>query len=125
MCATGRGSTPLSGEAATFWHFISEGLDEANRTVDLRRCERIRRPRPVIERFNEQAPTADSEVVWWRTTRASEERFVLALSDFAYVVVVADRGTYALPWTAYYVEHEHRRRKLRRDFEQYWLGRKS
>lgn len=39
---------------------------------------------------------------------------ILALEDFSYVVVVAVRKDYALPWTAYAVQHEHRRRKLQR-----------
>src|SRR5690625_5054274 len=37
------------GKPATFWHMISEGSVEAERTPDLRRCERIAWPRPVIE----------------------------------------------------------------------------
>jgi hypothetical protein len=45
---------------------------------------------------------------------------VLALEDFSYVVIVADRGDYVLPWTAYYVEHSHRRNKLRKEYESYW-----
>ncbi len=37
--------------------------------------------------------------------------------DFSYVVVLADRGEYVLLWTAYCVEQEHRRQKLRREYE--------
>lgn len=34
---------PLShGKEATFWHFISEGETEADRLIDMRRCECIR-----------------------------------------------------------------------------------
>lgn len=33
---------------ATFWHMITEGADESNRQPDLRRCERIRWPRPSL-----------------------------------------------------------------------------
>jgi len=45
---------------------------------------------------------------------------LLALVDFSYLVVVVDRGSYVLPWTAYYVEQEHSRTKLRTEFEAYW-----
>src|SRR4030066_170192 len=37
------------GKEATFWHLISEGKSEKDRLPDLRRCERIRWPRPIIE----------------------------------------------------------------------------
>lgn len=41
---------PLSqGKEATFWHMISEGENEDERLPDLRRCERIRWPKPTIE----------------------------------------------------------------------------
>lgn len=37
------------GKEATFWHLISEGQVEDKRVPNLRRCERIRWPRPIIE----------------------------------------------------------------------------
>ncbi len=78
---------------------------------DLRRCERIRWPRSIIE-------GADTKYVKsWKNSRKGEERLVLALEDFSYVVVLADRSDYVLLWTAYCVEYEHRRRKLREEYE--------
>lgn len=112
------------GKAATFWHFISEGTEEAERLPDLRRCERIRWPRPVMEAFAEEAPAADAPLLWWKSWRGTNESYVLALSDFSYVVVVADRGDFVLPWTAYCVEREHRQNKLRKEYETYWLSQK-
>ena len=101
----------IKGKEATFWHIISEGEVENERLPDLRRCERIRWPRPIIEaiKFN--------HVKWWRNKRKDETRIVIALEDFSYVVVLADRGDYVLLWTAYCVEQEHRRRKLRKEYE--------
>jgi hypothetical protein len=64
-------------------------------------------------------------VVWWETTRKRERRIVVALPDFSYVVVLANRKGYVLPWTAYPVEREHRRKKLRRECEEFWAGQKS
>ncbi len=34
---------------ATFWHIIQEGKKEEERIPDLRRCERIRWPKAIIE----------------------------------------------------------------------------
>jgi len=47
------------GKEATFWHFIQEGPEEAERMPDLRRCERIRWPRKVIDRFEEKNPSPE------------------------------------------------------------------
>lgn len=105
---------------ATFWHFISEGETEADRKVDLRRCERIRWPKPVMEAFPNTKPDDQSPILWWKSKRRTNERYVLALPDFSYVVVVDDRGDYVLPWTAYTVEKDHRREKLRREYDSYW-----
>ena len=98
-------------KAQHFWHIISEGMTEDERLPDLRRCERIRWPRPMIEAI------ALSHIKWWRNRRKEEERIVIALDDYSYIVVLADRGDYVLLWTAYCVEQEHTRRKLHREYE--------
>lgn len=112
------------GKAATFWHFISEGKVEADRLPDFRRCERIRWPKPVMESFDGSQSKAESHIVWWKSLRGTNESYVLALADFSYVVVVADRETYVLPWTAYCVAQPHRQNKLRKEYENYWKAQK-
>jgi hypothetical protein len=103
---------PVShGKEATFWHLTSEGKDEANRTPDLRRCERIRWPRPIIE-------LADAKgVKVWASIRNNERRIHLWLESEDYLVVLADRGDYLLPWTAFLITRDHTRRKLQKDYE--------
>jgi hypothetical protein len=113
------------GKSATFWHMISEGSVEADRTPDMRRCERIAWPRPMMDEFDDAAPgTTGCQALWWTELRGTETRYHLAPDDFSYVVVVADRGAFVLPWTAYYVEHAHRREKLRKKWRDHW-ARKS
>jgi len=102
------------GKEAAFWHLVSEGDVEELRTLDLRRCERIRWPRPMIE-----AVANGGRVKCWKNTRGKDQRAVIALEDFSYVVVLADRGKYVLLWTAYCVEKNHRRRKLEKEFKAY------
>lgn len=104
----------IEGKEATFWHIISEGEVEDERLPDLRRCERIRWPRPMIEAIN----TGNVKV--WKNIRRKEERIVIALEDFSYVVVLADRSDYILLWTAYCVEKEHTRQKLEKEYIAYW-----
>jgi hypothetical protein len=102
------------GKEATFWHMIQEGDIEEERTPDLRRCERIRWPKPVIEHDNDPA------IKIWRNKRGREERVCLWFAQENYLVILADRGEYILPWTAYLVEQPHRQRKLMREYEEYW-----
>ncbi len=109
---------PLThGKEATFWHMIQEGSVEEERTPDFRRCERIRWPRPIIEHDN------DSAVKIWRNERGREERVCLWFEQENYLVILADRGEYILPWTAYLVEQPHRQRKLLKEYESYWRSR--
>lgn len=101
------------GKEATFWHMIQEGNIEDDRTPDFRRCERIRWPRPVIEHND------DSAIRIWRNQRGNEVRVCLWFAQENYLVILADRGDYILPWTAYLVEQPHRQRKLQREYEEY------
>ncbi len=100
----------LDNKEATFWHIISEGPEEEQRTPDLRRCERIRWPRPVIEH------DTDSAVRYWQNKRGKEKRIVLWLYDSDYVVVLAVRKGYVVLWTAYPVSWSHTRKKLMKEY---------
>jgi len=109
---------PLThGKEATFWHMIQEGAIEDERIPDLRRCERIRWPRPIIEHVRAPAVKA------WSNQRKGEKRICLWLEHEDYLVILADRGDYILPWTAYLVEQPHRKRKLLKEYEDFQLGR--
>jgi hypothetical protein len=106
---------PLTcGKEATFWHMTSTGKVEADRIPDLRRCERIRWPKPLIE--NSQDPA----VKYWVSMKGHEDRIHIWLENEDYVVILADRGEYLLPWTAFLVTWEHTRRRLRKEYENYW-----
>ena len=78
-----------------------------------------------METFPDRRPTAEDRIVWWMNQRRGEWRYVLALPDFSYLVVVADRGEYVLPWTHYVITYPNERRAKRREYEAYWAGQKS
>ena len=106
---------PLTlGKESTFWHFISEGKIEKDRIPDLRRCERIRWPKPIIENV------PNPQIKWWMTVKSKEERIHIWLEEEDYVVVLADRKTYLLPWTAFLITYKHTKRKLSKEYEAYW-----
>lgn len=115
-CKIGLKRHPVeNGKECTFWHFISEGKTEAERLPDLRRCERICWPRPMIEQESiRQLPV-------WSQLRNGERRIAISVEDFSYVLILAERqtqnGLMYLPWTAYFVEHEHRRNKYRKEWQ--------
>ncbi len=101
------------GKECTFWHFISKGSAESIRTPNLSRCERIPWARPTIEH------ESDSSIKIWENKRRNEDRILIYLEPEAYLVILAKRKGYLLPWTAYIIEQEHRRRKLLREYEAY------
>jgi len=98
---------------------IQEGSSEEERTPDFRRCERIRWPRPIIDHHDDKTIK-----VWWNQRRG-EKRICLWFEHENYLVILADRGEYILPWTAYLVDRPHRQRKLQREYEKYCRGLKS
>ncbi|MZI94722.1 hypothetical protein F9817_16195 [Vibrio sp. CAIM 722] len=101
------------GKSATFWHMTSTGNEEDERIPDFRRCERIRWPKPVIE--NDQEP----ELKIWAEPKGKNQRIHIWYEDEGYLVVLDDRGEYILPWTAFYVEHEHQRTKYIKRWKRY------
>ena len=40
----------------------------------------------------------------WKNVRGRNERIVIALDDFSYIVVLEDRKEYVMLWTAYPIE---------------------
>ena len=103
----------IQGKEATFWHMISEGAVEADRLPDFRRFERIRWPKPFIEN------AADPALKVWRESRKGSTRVHIWFSEAQCLVVLDERETYILPWTAYPVDQIHEQRKLERRWEKY------
>ena len=101
------------GRWAAFWHIVQEGSAEADRTPDLRRCERIRWIRWVIENA-----TAHPEIDEWRNERQRERNTLLWYRE-EYLVVMARRRNYWLLKTAYCTEQRRRIAKLRSERDAY------
>lgn len=104
------------GKEAGFWHLIQEGKEEDERVPNLRRCERIRWPRPVIEHGDEV-----SIMVWpnLRYTKAGIQRSIcLWLQEHEYLVILRIRRNEVLFWTAYSVTEDHKKRKLLREYQE-------
>ncbi len=116
----------LEGKSATFWHFVTEGDIEADRTPVRERIERIGWPKAIIV---ESEATPSRALVWTnerrRSGHAKSERWIIALGDFSYVVILDDRGEFVLPWAAYPVSETHRRRRLEKEYNDWKNAQKS
>jgi len=102
------------GKEAGFWHCVSEGANEGDRTPDLRRCERIAWIRFAIESEN------DPRIDCWTNVRGGEVRHLIWLQE-EFLVVLAERTrqrdgfAYLQLITAYCTPEEARKSKLRKE----------
>ncbi|MDE0031252.1 MAG: hypothetical protein OXU42_17855 [Deltaproteobacteria bacterium] len=90
------------GRWASFWHLVQQGHAEDERTPDLRRCERLRWIRWVIQNAGKHP-----EIDEWRNTRTNETNTLLWYRE-EYLVVLAQRQNSWLLKTAYCTD-QHRR----------------
>ncbi len=103
----------VDGLHRTFYHITHEGEDENNRQPDIRRMERIRFPKFVIENH------AHNEILMWKNKRGKDDRILLFNKIENYVVVLTERNNFYLFITAYLIETEHRKNKLLKEYEEY------
>jgi hypothetical protein len=103
------------GKGFAFWHVISEGEKEEDRTPDLRRCERIRWIAWMLLR----AANGDEQLLSWNSSRTQRrgtvERLVLFCEENKYTVVLEERDEYFLLVTAYPVS-DRRATKLKAEY---------
>lgn len=107
----------FDGKPYTFWHIISEGKVENERLPDLRRCERIKWPRVIIEN------NSDKGIKVWKNKRRNKKgkkqnRICLCLGNWEYIVVLAVRKKFLILWTAYPISTKRRKFQLRREYEE-------
>lgn len=103
----------MNGLHCTFYHITHEGKDEANRTPDIRRMERIRYPKFLIEQ------DSHPEILIWENRRGKDKRILIFNKRENYIVVLAKRKEFYLFITAYVVETPHRKRSLLKEYETY------
>lgn len=103
----------VAGKAYTFYHMTHTGKQEDDREPDLRRCERIGFPRPMIDNSNHPYLKV------WRKNHKGHNRILIYHEEEEYLVVLEDRGQYILPWTAYLVTYKNQRRRLMEEYEAY------
>jgi hypothetical protein len=106
---------PMShGKGFGFWHLISKGESEEERTRDLRRCERLRWIGWIIKNVKTNA-----DILWWENQRGSSTHVVLWLKSAKFAVILAKRKDYYLLKSAYPV-YSDREKSFEREWKQYW-----
>ena len=107
------------GKEAGFWHCTSEGREESNRTPALRRCERIEWIRAIIENS-----THPSIHVWDNIRRGETNTLLWYREEFLVVLAQRTRSRDGFRYyqliTAYDTPEEHRKRKLRKEKDEFF-----
>lgn len=106
-----RWEKPYKNKHFCFWHIISEGYVEEERTPDMRRCERVGWVNFVVSNVD------DHQKIWcWENRRSSSKgnktRTILYLHEERYVVVLEERREAYYLITTFCVERQHRHEKL-------------
>lgn len=102
-----------------FWHLIQRHDCRAqDRIPDLRRCERIPWPKPIIEH-----PTDKAVSVWKNARKKRNRRFqtrvLLWLEKLDYIVILAERPREMVLITAYCTDIKSQREKLIKERDKY------
>ncbi|MBD3330812.1 oxidoreductase [Candidatus Peregrinibacteria bacterium] len=96
------------GKENTFWHITSAGKEEEERIPDFSKCERIR----WIDYYINEANNDNESIVIWE-----EDRKVKISNDqWDYVIILIPTRNCYLLLTAYPVEREHRRLKIKKSY---------
>jgi len=113
-------------KAYTFYHVTHEGEDEANRTPDLRRCERMPWALPTVEQCD-----AWNLRIWPQVRQGkggTKNRLCIWLQmeeEADYIVILDIRDRYKLLWTTFVPEYPHEKRKKQKEYEAWLKTQKS
>lgn len=103
----------VDGIHRTFYRITHEGEDENDRKPDIRRMERIRFPKFCIE------SCPHDHLLIWKNKRGKDTRILIFNEEEGFLIVLTERKGFNLFWTAYYIEKNHRKRKLIDEYKAY------
>ena len=113
-------SRMIDGKEAVFWHITSKNdMDTGKREPDIRRCERITWPKPIVEH------SGDKNVSIWESQRKKtnsqrQTRILIWLEHLDYIVVLAVRPRVVILVTAYCTDFESHKKKLKKERDDYY-----
>lgn len=97
-----------------FYHVTCKNYNDQNdREPDLRRAERIRWIRPIIENYKKCNDCNDcSGVLHWEEPYKNTTRIYFLLKDERFLVILEPRNTYYVIITAFYIDYDRKLREL-------------
>ena len=111
----------IDGREEAFWHVTCQDYSHKHeRSPDLRRCERIRWIRKLIENNDcnqEECIFCDGIKVW--NEADNKNRIHILFENERYMVVLEPRNNYYLLITAFYFDQDHALRKKLNKYEKY------
>lgn len=102
------------GRHFTFWHLISEGPTEDERTPDFRRCERIAWVAWTISNA-----IKNPGISYWESKRPGSTNVVLWYEEGQFAVILAKRKKYFVLLSAYQIVDERRIKSFERERDDY------
>jgi hypothetical protein len=100
----------VNGKEQTFHHITTEG-EEPNRTISIPRCERILWNKSIIE-ANHFAIK-----IWKARYPKNQLRTIIWFEEKDYVIILREAREYCVFITAYPIDYNHTKRKLRKSYE--------
>jgi hypothetical protein len=102
------------GKCEGFWHITSSFDEQTNqRNPDLRRCERVPWPKPIVNN------SADPLVSIWENIRGKKSNIMIYLESHDYLIVLIKRKNVFVLATAYFINQAHTRKKLKKERNAY------
>lgn len=99
----------------SFWHIISSGEEDANRTIDASRCASLPYAKSLI--VEDGSCTKYKKWVKYHD-KTKRDRYYIWCTEVNYMVILEDRGKYYKLITAYNVE-EYNVRRYEKDYRKY------
>jgi hypothetical protein len=106
--------TLISGKYGTFWHVISGDSRNPSSAPDTARCQYV----PYIAYIIRNASSLNSWHEISHTKGRNKNRVCIALKDFSYLVILEFGNKQVYLVTAYPIEFESRKRKVKKRFEE-------
>jgi hypothetical protein len=108
------------GKEAVFWHITCrDDSRTGDRELDIRRCERIPWPRPMIEH-----PTDTAISIWKnerkKTNTQRQTRILIWLEDLDYIVILSERPKTMVFVTAYCTDIASQKERLKKERDEYY-----
>lgn len=105
----------INGKPGTFWHITSSGNTEETKVPDYDRYEKIAWPGFILSDCIKNC----NELLIWENKRNRKTRVLIWCKKIDYLVILEERTSYYLFWTAYPITYDHTRKKLQKEYSLY------